>query len=96
MAGMTRKDFQAIADSVKELDPRKNHVSFFALQDDGRLRQWIETVQEFTRMCRAQNSRFNEARFHTACGYDEDDFKNPDPVETKGTIKARIGKGEKA
>lgn len=72
MAGMTRKDFQAIADCIKATDPR-NRVSFFALQDDGRLRQWIETVEEFCAMCREQNSRFDKARFLTACGYDLED-----------------------
>jgi hypothetical protein len=66
---MTRKHFAAIAATLLAEKPAVG----VAYQDmtpwqRGAYDSWNTTVLAFAAMCRAQNPRFNRARFLAACG----------------------------
>ena len=72
---MTKKDFQALADSLKRMKPR--YVDGLTPEWESRLygqyQQWKTTVDEMCHFCRGQNGNFDSGRFKTACGYEKDD-----------------------
>ncbi len=69
MAGMTRKDFQAIADVLKDLKPAKTED--IGTGYTAEFRMWQNTVKEFTNMCAGQNGRFDRDRFQRACDFED-------------------------
>lgn len=83
MAGMTRKDFQAIADVLKDNHPIDCHY-FHAMMNTGAAYHWEKLVIAFGDMCASQNGRFDRGRFENACGYDWNDFHNSDTKKIEG------------
>lgn len=65
---MTRKDFQAIAKSLKDSRPDMSRTSMAKAGRDSAYVQWTITVEKFTGMCAAQNPNFDRDRFLAACG----------------------------
>jgi len=57
---LTRKHFQALADSLKALRPDPAFPLDFAM--------WSDVVDKTADVCAASNPRFNRERFNDACG----------------------------
>ena len=68
---MTRKDFQAIAKSLKDSRPDMTRTSMAKAGRDSAFVQWNITVDNFTNMCAAQNPNFDRDRFTAACGVEK-------------------------
>jgi len=68
---MTRKDFQAIAKSLKDSRPDMTRTSMAKAGRDSAFVQWNITVDSFTDMCAAQNPNFDRDRFTAACGVEK-------------------------
>jgi len=59
---MSRKHFQALADSLSCIKPEKKGVA---------MKQWVKSCQAVADACRGQNYNFDRARFLSACGCDD-------------------------
>jgi hypothetical protein len=62
---MTRKHFNALAETLRDCKPSKNGDSF-----EERLSQWEQMVRRLSSTCRQLNPNFNESRFLSACNVD--------------------------
>ena len=67
---MTRQHFQAIADTLKNLEPiaRVGDGVGVCPTETGRSEQWALATEAFADMCAQQNYRFDRGRFLAACG----------------------------
>ena len=68
---MTRKDFRAIAKSLKDSRPDMSRTSMAKAGRDSAFVQWNITVEKMMDMCKAQNSNFNRDVFRAACGVEK-------------------------
>lgn len=57
---MSKKDFIALADLMRDIKPRVESTEQF---DDGRMAQWKDTVDAMADFCRAQNGAFKRDRW---------------------------------
>lgn len=58
---MTRMHFETLAAAMRKSKPSP--------QDEARLAQWEADVRAVAAACLASNARFQQPRFHAACGY---------------------------
>lgn len=60
---MSKKDFEAIANIYKDNNPSLNRGTMDASYD-----VWRNMVMQFVVYAKTQNTRFDEAKFFSACG----------------------------
>jgi hypothetical protein len=69
MAQMTKKNFEALAEALRERCP-----NYVVGDDDASLSTrhqrvgWFQAVSAVTSVCEANNPRFDRERFYRACG----------------------------
>lgn len=68
---MTKKDYQRIAQALKDSKPFERFVTTNTPNDDysAELFQWKVTIENITMTLHKDNPRFDKARFLAACGY---------------------------
>lgn len=64
MPKMTRKDFETIAETLRQARPTDQRSTDYLVQ----LNAWVDTVEWFVHSLRRTNPQFNSDRFRTACG----------------------------
>jgi hypothetical protein len=70
---VTRKHFQALADTLRHARPLWPHEDFGRFSDaeaQTAVDQWTRDVRAVADVCAGQNGRFDRRRFYAACGLD--------------------------